>query len=117
MTTAAPAHSAHYGAPPDVRRGPLASLGHAAHSHRWFVIAAWAIFAVALGIFAPRLEHALSGAMWEVNGSESLEARDIIDEQFGGLSSQSLVVVVQAANGDVQSPAAQEAIAWLRRSA
>lgn len=50
---------------------PLARLGGWAHHHRATVIVLWAIFAIGLGAFAPKLEHALSGAMWEVNGSDS----------------------------------------------
>jgi len=65
---------------------PLARLGMWAHANRMAVIVAWAVFAIGLGIFAPKLEHALSGAMWEVDGSDSLAARDVIDREFGGLS-------------------------------
>lgn len=90
---------------------PLARLGQWAHRSRRIVIAAWIILAVGLGIFAPKLEHALSGAMWEVNGSDSLAARDVIDEQFGGLSSQSAVVVIHSDSLTVDAPEFQAAIA------
>jgi RND superfamily putative drug exporter len=95
----------------DVEHPPLARLGRWAHERRKFVIIAWVILAVGLGVFAPRLEHALSGAMWEVNGSESLAARDVIDEQFGGLSSQSAVVVIQSQSTPIDDPAFQQVIA------
>jgi RND superfamily putative drug exporter len=88
-------HSIHDDLETDVVHPPLARLGRWAHAHRKFVIIAWAALALGLGVFAPRLEHSLSGAMWEVNGSESLAARDVIDEQFGGLSPQWEVVVLQ----------------------
>jgi RND superfamily putative drug exporter len=94
----------------DVEHPPLARMGRWAHGHRKFVIIAWAVLAIGLGVFAPRLEHALSGAMWEVNGSESLAARDVIDEQFGGLSSQSAVVVIQSATTPIDDPAFQQVI-------
>ncbi len=94
----------------DVEHPPLARIGRAAHSHRRFVIAAWAVLAIGLGVFAPKLEHALSGAMWEVNGSESLAARDVIDEQFGGLSSQSAVVVIQSQSTPIDDPTYQQVI-------
>ena len=77
-------------------QGWLSVMGRWAHDHRHIVLVSWALVVVTLGIFAPRLEGALSGAMWEVQGSESLAARKIVDEQFGGLSSQSAVVVVQS---------------------
>ena len=53
----------------DVEHPPLARLGRWAHSNRKFVIITWAVLAIGLGVFAPRLEHALSGALWVVNGS------------------------------------------------
>ncbi len=90
---------------------PLARLGRWAHRSRRYVIVAWAILAVGLGVFAPKLEHALSGAMWEVNGSDSLAARQIVDEQFGGLSSQSAVVVIHGVQTGIDDPAFQQAIA------
>jgi K+-transporting ATPase c subunit len=42
---------------------------------------------------APRVESALSGAGWEATGSQSVQARDVIDRSFGGLSSYGLMVV------------------------
>jgi RND superfamily putative drug exporter len=90
---------------------PLARLGRWAHANRRLVVATWIILVVALGVFAPRLEHALSGAMWEVKGSDSLAAREVIDEQFGGLSSQSAAVVIHSDTLTVEDPAFQQAIA------
>ena len=76
--------------------GPLGRLGHWTATHFRAVAAAWLVIAVAFGIFAPRAEHALSGAGWEVTGSESVQAREMIDESFGGLGSYGLMVVVTA---------------------
>jgi RND superfamily putative drug exporter len=90
---------------------PLARFGRWAHAHRPAVILSWAVFAVALGIFAPKLEHALSGAMWEVKGSDSLAARQLVDANFSGLSSQSAVVVLHSDALDATAPAFQERIA------
>ncbi len=95
----------------DVDNAPLASLGRWAHSHRRLMIIVWAFLAIGLGILAPRLEPALSGAMWEVNGSESLAAREVVEEQFGGLSSQSAVVVIQSESVAVDDPAFQLVVA------
>jgi RND superfamily putative drug exporter len=61
--------------------GILGNAGRWARAHRRIVIAVWAVLTVSLGVFAPRAEHALSGAMWEVDGSESLQARQLIDRQ------------------------------------
>lgn len=89
---------------------PLARLGGWAHHHRATVIVLWAIFAIGLGAFAPKLEHALSGAMWEVNGSDSLAARQVIDEQFGGMSSQSAAVVLHSDSLTADAPAFEQRI-------
>jgi RND superfamily putative drug exporter len=89
---------------------PLARLGRWAHARRRYVIVAWALIAIGLGVFAPKLEHALSGAMWEVEGSDSLAAREVIDQQFGGLSSQSAAVVVHSESLPIDAPEFQVAV-------
>ena len=75
------------------------------------VFVAWAILAVALGVFAPRVEHALSGAGWEASGSESLRAREIADRDFGGLSSSALMVVVHSPSQTIDSAPFRAAVA------
>jgi RND superfamily putative drug exporter len=74
--------------------GPLGRLGRWTATHRRAVVIGWIVIAVGLGVFAPRVEHALSGAGWEASGSESVDARAAIDADFSGLSSSSLMVVV-----------------------
>ncbi|MEZ5229934.1 MAG: hypothetical protein R2710_25700 [Acidimicrobiales bacterium] len=64
---------------------PLAAWADGAHRSRKAVMITWLVLALGLVVFAS-LEHALSGAMWEVKGSDSLAARNIIDEQFGGFN-------------------------------
>jgi RND superfamily putative drug exporter len=95
---------------PPPRGGPLARLGRWSNEHRRHVIGAWMILVIGVGIFAPRLESSLSGAMWEVSGSESLEARQIVEQQFGGMSSQSAVVVIHSDSKSVDDPEFQQAI-------
>lgn len=76
--------------------GPIGRLGRWTSDHFRLVAVGWLVVAVGLGFFAPRAEHALSGAGWEATGSQSLEARELIDEQFGGMSSSALMVVVHS---------------------
>ena len=76
------------------RSGPVGRLGRFAALHPRAIFAAWAIVAVALGLFAPRVEHALSGAGWHAGGSESVQARELVAREFGGLNSTGLTVVV-----------------------
>jgi RND superfamily putative drug exporter len=92
--------------------GPIGRLGYWMAGHVRFVVIAWVVLAVALGFFAPRAEHALSGAGWEASGSESVAARETIDRAFGGQSGYALMVVVHG-DGDL-GPAVAEATAILR---
>lgn len=91
--------------------GPIGRLGRWTATHRKAVFISWAILAVALGVLAPRVEHALSGAGWEATGSESVDARAVIDEEFNGLSSSALMVVVHSDTKTVDDPAFKAAIA------
>ncbi len=81
---------------PSIVVGPLGRLGGWTALHVRAVAIVWAVVAVALGVFAPRVETALSGAGWQANGSESVEARDLIQANFAGRSSSALTVVVHS---------------------
>ena len=64
--------------------------------HGRAVAIAWIVIAVGFGFFAPKVESALSGAGWQANGSESVQARKLIQTNFAGLSSSALMVVVHS---------------------
>jgi len=89
------------------RVGPIGRLGRFAASHVRLVVVVWAVVAIGLGVFAPRAEHALSGAGWEASGSESVAARQAIDASFAGQGGYALMVVVHGA-GDL-TPTVTEA--------
>ena len=76
--------------------GPIGRLGGWTADHFRAVLVAWLVVAVGLGVLAPRVETALSGAGWEASGSDSVQARTLIDESFGGHSSSALMVVVHS---------------------
>lgn len=95
--------------------GPLGRLGRFAADHVRAVALAWAIVAVGLGVFAPRVETALSGAGWQANGSESVQARDLIQAHLAGLSSSALQVVVHSSRGTVDAPAFRRTLARVER--
>ncbi len=78
--------------------GPIGRLGRYTATHFRVVVIGWAVIALGLGFLAPRVEKALSGAGWEASGSESVQARQLIDRNFQGLSSYGLMVVVHSAN-------------------
>lgn len=81
--------------------GLLGRLGAWTATHFRVVLAAWLLITFGLGAFAPKVEHALAGAGWEATGSDSVQAREIVQEQFGGMSSSALQVVVASKDGPV----------------
>ena len=95
----------------NTKYGPLGRLGRYTATHFKLVVIAWVVVAVAFGIFAPRVETALSGAGWEATGSESVAARQAIDKNFNGLSSSALMVVVHSKEATITDPAFKAAIA------
>src|SRR3954452_22835208 len=76
--------------------GPIGRLSRFAAGHVRAVAITWAIAALTLAAFAPKVETALSGAGWQENGSESVQARTLIQRNFAGLSSSALTVVVHS---------------------
>ena len=91
--------------------GPLGRLGRFTADHVRIVALSWTIVAIVLGAFAPKVETALSGAGWQANGSESVQARALIQANFAGLSSSALMVVVHSPNETSSAPAFRQTIA------
>ena len=96
--------------------GPIGRLGRWTATHFGVVVAAWVVVAVGLGVLAPRAEKALSGAGWEATGSESVQARQLIDRNFKGRGSYGLTVVVHAPDRTVSDPAFQRTLRAVRPS-
>ncbi len=99
--------------------GPIGRLGRYTATHFRVVMIGWAVIALGLGFLAPRVEKALSGAGWEASGSESVQARHLIDRNFQGLSSYGLMVVVHSpasASGDPNFDTAVAAVEGKLRS-
>lgn len=76
--------------------GWLGSLGLWVTDHARLVGFAWVVVVIGLGVFAPFVEKNLSGAGWQANGSESVAARALAQEHFGGNASHALQVVVHS---------------------
>jgi RND superfamily putative drug exporter len=91
--------------------GPIGRLGRFAADHVRAVSIVWAVVAVALAVFAPKVETALSGAGWQANGSQSVRARTLIQQNFGGLSSSAPIVVVHSQSLTTSSPAFRATVA------
>jgi RND superfamily putative drug exporter len=96
--------------------GPIGRLGRWTVTHFKIVAIGWAVLAIALGVFAPKVEQALSGAGWEATGSESLHVRETVDREFGGLSSSALMVVVHSADKTATDPAFKAVVAGAQRA-
>ena len=77
-----------------IELGRLGRLGQWAADHLRLVVIGWLAVLICLGALAPRVNDALSGAGWKALGSQSVEARQVIDRHFGGLGAYSLAVVV-----------------------
>lgn len=95
----------------EIKVGPIGRLGGYMADHFKSVLAVWLIALVALGILAPRVEHALSGAGWEASGSESVQVRETVDQQFGGFGGYALMAVVSSDSKTVNNAQFQSAIA------
>jgi RND superfamily putative drug exporter len=86
--------------------GPIGRLGGWTAGHVRLVALVWVAIAVGLGVFAPRAEHALSGAGWEASGSESVTARNAVDTSFAGQGGYPLMVVVHG-SGNLDATVAE----------
>ena len=95
--------------------GPVGRLGRWTATHVRAVALAWLVIAITMGVFAPRVEQALSGAGWHATGSESVQARDLVDAQFGGLSSSALMVAVSSSDMTMADPQFAAVVANVER--
>jgi RND superfamily putative drug exporter len=108
---------AHDGRPETPRAiGPIGRVGRYAAAHFRGVVVAWLVVAAALGILAPPVETALSGAGWEATGSQSVQARELIDKQLHGLSSYALLTVIYSPSRTVSDPEFRGALATVERT-
>ena len=87
--------------PPASRPGPLGRLGVWVADHARLSSVVWLLVIVGLGAFAPRVETELSGAGWQAEGSDSVTARELAQEHFGGNASTAIQVVVNSIDGPV----------------
>jgi RND superfamily putative drug exporter len=104
------------GYPHAVNVGPIGRLGRFTATHFRAVLAGWVVLALVLGFFAPRVETALSGAGWETTGSQSVQARQLINQNFHGLSSYALMTVVHSSTRTVDDPAFRAVVANVERT-
>lgn len=93
------------------RPGPLGRLGVWVTHRRRATAAVWLLLIIGLGAFAPRVESELSGAGWQADGSDSVAARELARDHFGGNASSAIQVVVRSSDGPVTEGAGAEIMA------
>ena len=93
------------------RPGPLGRIGLWVSDHARFTLLVWLLLIIGLGAFAPKVEAELSGAGWQANGSESVTARELAQEHFGGNASSAIQVVVHSTDGPVTEGRGKEVLA------
>jgi putative drug exporter of the RND superfamily len=96
--------------------GPIGRLGRYTATHFRVVLTGWLLVALVLGFFAPRVEKALSGAGWEASGSQSVQARKLVERDFAGLGSYGLMTVVYSPTQTVSSPSFRSAISRVEQT-
>jgi RND superfamily putative drug exporter len=90
--------------------GVLGRLGTAAASRFRLTLVLWLVAIAGLGALAPQATKVLAGAGWQANGSQSVQARDLVQQHFGGAGSTALQVVVHA-DRPVSDPAVRTVLA------
>jgi putative drug exporter of the RND superfamily len=106
-------------APADGRHtpvGPIGRLGRYTATHLRSVLVGWLLIALVLGLFAPRVEKALSGAGWEASGSQSAQARKLVERDFAGLGAYGLMTVIYSPTQTLSDPAYQAVVADVQRT-
>ncbi|MEP9383354.1 MMPL family transporter [Nocardioides cheoyonin] len=101
---------------PTAAPGLLGRLGLAVLRHGRATMVIWLLVVIGLGAFAPRVEASLSGAGWQANGSESVQARELAQAHFGGNASSAIEVVVHSAGAPLSSAAGQRVIAQVENT-
>ncbi|UGT67853.1 MMPL family transporter [Nocardia gipuzkoensis] len=90
---------------PDSAAGPLGRWGAYMAGHTKAVIGVWLLVLIALGAAAPSVFTSLAGAGWQANGSESVRARELAQQHFGGNSSAAVQVVIHSDTATIGDPA------------
>jgi len=88
----------------------FAFLSRIATRHPWKVVTAWAFVMVAAAPFAMNFEDTLSGAGWDVAGSDSQHARQLIERELPQTFPQNLIAVYRSDDLTVDDAAYSEAV-------
>jgi len=83
---------------PDMPQGRLARLAAVAYRRRKAMLAGWVVLLAAVIVFAPRIAGEFT-ADYSAPGSDSQAARELVQERFGGFSSETVDVVWESPAG------------------
>lgn len=96
--------------PPHLPDGPFARIAGFS-ARRWRpVLAGWLVLMMVLGVFAPRLEHELTPGGFEIGGSDSQIAREIIRRDFTDRFPTGVTLVVSSPDRPVSDPRFQAVV-------
>src|SRR3970040_1938082 len=85
-------------------------LAAVATRHPWKVLAVWGLIMVAALPFALRFEDTLTSAGWDVGGSDSQKARQLVERELPQTFPQNLVAVFHSAELTVDDPGYSEVV-------
>ncbi len=85
-------------------------LARVSTRHPWKVVAVWALVMVVAAPFAMRFEGILTSAGWDVGGSDSQKARQIIERELPQTFPQNLVAVFHSDELTVDDPRYSDAV-------
>ena len=88
----------------------FAFLSRIATQHPWKVVAAWALVMIFSAPFAMQFEDTLSGAGWDVAGSDSQHARQLIERELPQTFPQNLIAVYHSEDLAVDDAAYSDAV-------
>jgi RND superfamily putative drug exporter len=90
---------------------PFVALATFVVRFRWAVVAVWLVVLIGAGAFlAPRVPRALQGGGFQVPGSESTRAAEIIDREFDAANRNTLVIVFRSDTFTVDTPPFRNAV-------
>src|SRR5574341_2359405 len=85
-------------------------LARIATRHPWGVVALWGLVMAASAPFAMQFEDTLSGAGWDVAGSDSQHARQLIERELPQTFPQNLVAVYHSDELTVDDASFRDAV-------
>ena len=88
----------------------FALLSKIATRHPWKVVAVWALVMISSAPFAMQFEDTLSGAGWDVAGSDSQQARQLIEQELPQTFPQHLIAVYHSEDLVVDDAAYAQAV-------